>query len=156
MLLKPDNLPSLTTSYRPISLISSTMKLFERVIEQKLRQAHLEQIGLINKHQSSFKEELSLPMTTFSGYPNPLWKASTEENMFPNANFAQEIWEENALRCNFVDFWGLIKNILTLKTNVIITFSKRFKVHSLSSGKVEMFPCAACHAFTPHVKAWKN
>ena len=28
MLLKPDKLPSLTTSYRPISLISSIMKLF--------------------------------------------------------------------------------------------------------------------------------
>ena len=35
MLLKPDKLPSLTTSYRPISLISSIMKLFERVIEQR-------------------------------------------------------------------------------------------------------------------------
>ena len=34
MLLKPDKPPSLTTSYRPISLISSIMKLFERVIEQ--------------------------------------------------------------------------------------------------------------------------
>ena len=43
MLLKPDKLPSLTTSYRPISLISSIMKLFERVIEQKLR-SHLEHI----------------------------------------------------------------------------------------------------------------
>ena len=30
MLLKPDKLPSLTTSYKPISLISSIMKLFER------------------------------------------------------------------------------------------------------------------------------
>ena len=37
MLLKPDKLPSLTTSYRPISLISSIMKPFERVIEQSLR-----------------------------------------------------------------------------------------------------------------------
>ena len=37
MLLKPDKLPSLTTSYRPISLMSSIMKLFERVIEQRLR-----------------------------------------------------------------------------------------------------------------------
>ena len=35
MLLKPDKLPSLTTSYRPISLISSIMKLFEPVIEQR-------------------------------------------------------------------------------------------------------------------------
>ena len=29
-------------------------------------------------------------------------------------------------------------------------------VHSLSSGKVNMFLCAACHAFTPHVNVWKN
>ena len=41
MLLKPDKLPSLTTCYRPISLISSIMKLFERVIEQRMR-SHLE------------------------------------------------------------------------------------------------------------------
>ena len=37
MLLKPDKLPSPTTSYRPISLMSTIMKLFERVIEQRLR-----------------------------------------------------------------------------------------------------------------------
>ena len=58
MLLKPDKLPSLTTSYRPISLISSIMKLFERVIEQRLR-SHLEHIGLINKHQSGFRKAKS-------------------------------------------------------------------------------------------------
>ena len=40
MLLKPDSLPSLTTSFRTISLISSIMKLFERVIGQRLR-SHL-------------------------------------------------------------------------------------------------------------------
>ena len=33
VLLKPDKLPSLTISYRSISLISSIVKLFERVIE---------------------------------------------------------------------------------------------------------------------------
>ena len=55
MLLKPDKLPSLTTSYWPISLISSIMKLFERVIEQRLR-SHLEHIGFINKHQSGFRK----------------------------------------------------------------------------------------------------
>ena len=58
MLLKPDKLPSLTTSYRPISLISSIMKLFERVIEQRLF-SHLEQIGFINKHQSGFRRAKS-------------------------------------------------------------------------------------------------
>ena len=55
MLLKPDKLPSLTTSYWPISLISSIMKLFERVIEQWLR-SHLEHTGFINKHQSGFRK----------------------------------------------------------------------------------------------------
>ena len=55
MLLKPDKLPSLTTSYRPISLTSSIMKLFERVIEQRLR-SHLEHIGFMNKRQSGFRK----------------------------------------------------------------------------------------------------
>ena len=58
MLLKPDKLPSLATSYRPISLISSIMKLFERVIKQRLR-SHLEHIGFINKHQSGFRKAKS-------------------------------------------------------------------------------------------------
>ena len=58
MLLKPDKLPSLTTSYRPISLISSIMKLFKRVIEQRLR-SPLEHIGFINKHQSGFRRAKS-------------------------------------------------------------------------------------------------
>ena len=58
MLLKPDKLPSLTTRYRPISLISSIMKLFEQVIEQGLR-SYLEDIGFINKYQSSFRQNKS-------------------------------------------------------------------------------------------------
>ena len=58
MLLKPDKLPSLTTSYRPISLVSSIMKLFERVIEQKLR-CYLEDIDFINKYQSGFRQAKS-------------------------------------------------------------------------------------------------
>ena len=58
MLLKPDKLLSLTTSYRPISLISSIMKLFERVIEQRLR-SHLENIGFLNTHQSGFRRAKS-------------------------------------------------------------------------------------------------
>ena len=55
MLLKPDKLPFLTTSYRPICLISSIMILFERVIEQRMR-SHLEHIGFIKKHQSDFRK----------------------------------------------------------------------------------------------------
>ena len=60
MLLKPDKPITLTTytSYRPISLISSIMKLFERVTEQRLR-SHLEHIGFINKHQSGFRRAKS-------------------------------------------------------------------------------------------------
>ena len=58
MLLKPDKPPSLTTSYRPISLMSSIMKLFERVIEQRLP-SYLEDIGFINKYQSGFRQNKS-------------------------------------------------------------------------------------------------
>ena len=55
MLLKPDKLLSLTSSYRPISLMSSIMKLFEQVIEQRLC-SYPEDIGFINKCQSSFRQ----------------------------------------------------------------------------------------------------
>ena len=58
MLLKPDKLPSLTTSYRPSSLMSSIMKLFEWVIEQRLR-SYLEDIGFINKYQLGFRQNNS-------------------------------------------------------------------------------------------------
>ena len=44
MLLKTGSLFSLATRWRPISLISSIMKLFERVIEQGLR-SHLKKSG---------------------------------------------------------------------------------------------------------------
>ena len=54
MLLTPDKLPSLT--YRPISLMSSIMKLFER--EQRLH-SYLEDIGFINKYQSGFRQNKS-------------------------------------------------------------------------------------------------
>ena len=39
--------------------------------------------------------------------------------------------------------------------NSLLSTRKRM-VHSLSSGKDKMFLCAACHAFTPRVNAWKN
>ena len=47
MLLKPDKLTSLTTSYRPKRLISSIMTLSERVIERRLR-SHLKNIEFLN------------------------------------------------------------------------------------------------------------
>ena len=58
MLIKPDKLFSLTTSYRPISLCSTIMKLFERVIEKRLRK-HLEDTGFLSKYQSGFKKAKS-------------------------------------------------------------------------------------------------
>ena len=64
MLLKPDKLPSLTISYRPISLMSSIMKLFEQVIEQRLR-CYLEDIGFINKYQSGFRQAKSTDVSLF-------------------------------------------------------------------------------------------
>ena len=56
MLLKPDKLPSLTASYRLISLISSIV--IDRVIEQRLR-SYLEDIGFINKYHSGSKQAKS-------------------------------------------------------------------------------------------------
>ena len=58
MLIKPDKPPSQTTSYRPISLLSAIMKLFERVIEKRLRK-HLEDNGFFRKYQSGFRKSKS-------------------------------------------------------------------------------------------------
>ena len=55
MLIKPDKPPSQTASYRPISLLSAIMKLFERVIEKCLRK-HLEDNGFFSKYQSGFRK----------------------------------------------------------------------------------------------------
>ena len=79
MLLKPDKLLSLTTSHRAISLISSIMKLFERVIEQRLR-SHLKKIGFLNKHQSGFKRAKSTDNHLFR-LSQSMMEASTEESM---------------------------------------------------------------------------
>ena len=58
MLIKPDKPPSQTTSYRPISLLSAIMKLFEWVIEKHLRK-HLEDNGFFGKYQSGFRKSKS-------------------------------------------------------------------------------------------------
>ena len=54
MLIKPLQ----TTSYRPISLLSAMMKLFEWVIKERLRK-HLEDNGFFSKYQSGFGKSKS-------------------------------------------------------------------------------------------------
>ena len=49
------------------------------------------------------------------------------------------------------DIWSFYHD--PLRTSVMTNASM---VHSLSSGKGKMFLCAACHALTAHVNAWKN
>ena len=58
MLIKPDKPPSQPTSYRPISLLSAIIKLFERVIEERLRK-HLEDNGFFSKYQSGLRKSKS-------------------------------------------------------------------------------------------------
>ena len=58
MLIKPDKLPLQTTSYRPISLLSAIMKLFEWIIKKRLRK-HLEDNGFFRKYQSGFRKSKS-------------------------------------------------------------------------------------------------
>ena len=58
MLIKRDKPPSQTTSYRPISLLSAIMKLFERVIEKRLWK-HLEDDVFFSKYQSGFRKSKS-------------------------------------------------------------------------------------------------
>ena len=74
MLIKPDNPPSQTTSYRPISSLSAIMKLFERVIKKRL-QKHLEDNRFFSKYQSSFGNSKSTN-DLFSVSLRPFWKAS--------------------------------------------------------------------------------
>ena len=78
MLMKPDKPPSQTTSYRPISLLSAIMKLFEQIIEKRLRK-HLEDNGFFSKYQSGFRKSNSTNNHLFRLRPS--WKASIEVNM---------------------------------------------------------------------------
>ena len=74
MLIKPDKPPSQTTSYRPISLLSAIMKLFERVIEKRLPK-HLEDNGFFIKYLSGFRKPKSTNDHLFFSF-RPSWKAS--------------------------------------------------------------------------------
>ena len=55
MLIKPDKPLSQTPSYRPISLLSAMMKLFEQIIKKHLRK-HLNDNGSFSKYQAGFKK----------------------------------------------------------------------------------------------------
>ena len=79
MLIKPDKPPSQTTSYRPISLLSAIMKLFERVIEKRLRK-HLEDNGFFSKYQSGFRKTKSTNDHLFR-LSQTIMEASIEVNM---------------------------------------------------------------------------
>ena len=100
MLLKPDKLPSLTASYRPISLMSSIMKLIEPVIEQRL-QSYLEDIGFINKYQSGFRQNKSIDdhlLQTFPVRYGKFQQVSTCSDYFSCGRKAFENVWHNGLR----------------------------------------------------------
>ena len=52
-------------------------------------------------------------------------------------------------------FNNILEKLVKSEPNIDIVNNDSI-VHSLSSGKVEMFLCATCHAFTPHVNVWKR
>ena len=71
ILIKPDKPPSQTTSYRPISLLSATMKLFENILKTT--------VSLVNISQALGNP--SQQMTIFSASLRPSWKDSIGANM---------------------------------------------------------------------------
>ena len=70
MHIKPDKPPSQTNDCRPISLLCAIMKLFERVIEERLP-----------KHLVSLQEIQVNQRSSFVVSLRPSWKASIEANM---------------------------------------------------------------------------
>ena len=95
MLIKPDKPSSQISSYRPISFLSTTMKLFQQVIEKHLRK-HLEDNGFFSKYQSGFRKS-----------------KSTNDHLF---RFSQTIvescnWGEHAIAA-FLDVKKAFDNVL--------------------------------------------
>ena len=66
-------------SYRPISLLSAIMKLFERVIGKRLRK-HLEDNGFFGRYKSGFRKSKSTNDHLFVSL-RPSWKALIGANM---------------------------------------------------------------------------
>ena len=100
MLIKPDKPLSQTTSYRPIRLLSAIMKLFERVIEKRLRK-HLEDNGFFSKYQSGFRKSKSKHDRLFRLSQNIMESFNWGEHVisaFPDAEKAfDNVWH-NGLR----------------------------------------------------------
>ena len=80
----------------------------------------------------------------------------TVSNLFENEgelkNYETVSQEFSLNPIHFLKWYGVLKSISSCWKKTL----KGYMVHSLSSGKGKMFLCAACHAFTPHVNAWKN
>ena len=79
MLIKPDKPSSQTTSYRPISLLSAIMKLFERVIENIFKNILKTTVSLANTTQALGNPNQQ--MTIFFVSLRPSWKAPVGVNM---------------------------------------------------------------------------
>ena len=83
-----------------------------------------------------------------------LWNQSVCSMLYADdltllAESASDLQMQMVLLKTYANKWNLEINITKMKVLVL-------KVHSLNCGKVEMYLCAACHAFTPHINAWKN
>ena len=78
MLIEPDKLPALTTSYRPITLLITIMKIFEGVIDKPLQNSLKILVFLANISQVLGRSNQQ--MNIFAGH-RLLWKASTEMNL---------------------------------------------------------------------------
>ena len=102
MLLKPDKLHSLTTSYRPISLISSIKK-----------RSHLKTINFINKHQSGFRRAKSTDDHLFRLSQSIKESFNREEHVVAN------VWH-NGLRYKI-----FLQDLLTKMTRCLSDFLVR-------------------------------
>ena len=101
MLIKPDKPPSQITSYRAIScLLSAIIKLFERVIEKRLRK-HLEDNGFFSKYQSGLRKSKSTNDHLFRLSQTIMESFNRDEHViaaFPDVEKAfQNVWH-NGLR----------------------------------------------------------
>ena len=101
MLITPNKPPSQTTSYRPISLLSAIMKLFEWVIKKRLRK-HPEDNGFFSKYQSGFRKFKStndhlfrLSQTIMESFN---WREHVIAAFLDVENAFNNVWHKGGLR----------------------------------------------------------